>query len=196
MKNNHPSCVSLLVSNSSVILDRTTEYGFTPLHYACDKNAVACVAIYVKAERCTPAMINIKSKYGATALMDAVIKQHLDCVKELEKIPGVDFATYNDIEFYLKERKSARTTESTDNTTTTSSSILPIYRRDNLEDACRYGDTQLLKNILDGGYVDINCDLGYGETALHKVMKNNHPSCVSLLVSNSSVILDRTNEYG
>jgi len=121
---NHPRCVALLMSSRTVTLDTTNVWGRTPLHHACSDNAPACIALYIQAERCTASIINMKSNAGDTALMGAVTHGNLDCVKEMENAPGVDFDTRNnygdtlievarrhnrmDVLRYLEERNNSR----------------------------------------------------------------------------------------
>ena len=127
MSNNHPSIVTTLLSSQHIRLEVIHRlFGWTGLHYACFSNSVACVNIYGRDYRCTPAIINMKDNHGETALMVAVRRGNLECVRELAELQGTDFATksrmgetllkvarnlnYQQIAQFLKERNSTQMT--------------------------------------------------------------------------------------
>merc|ERR1711892_1141483 len=97
MMYNRANIVTRLLSIPHIKLDCTTAYGRrTALHSACLYNSALLIAIFCQDSRCSPAIINMRDSDGDTAVMAAVYKDSLDCVKELDKLPGTDFTTKND----------------------------------------------------------------------------------------------------
>merc|ERR1719233_246716 len=66
--------------------------GTTALHYACFFGSLSVVQLLCQDSRCSPAVVNKKSRYGKTALMMAVSEGNLDIVRELD-MEGTDFFT-------------------------------------------------------------------------------------------------------
>jgi len=95
MLNNQASIVTRLLSIPHIRLDCTKDYGRTALHWACANNNASVIAIFGQDSRCSPAILNMSDRGGETAVMVAVDKGHLDCVKEMDKLPGTDFTTKN-----------------------------------------------------------------------------------------------------
>ena len=93
---NHPAIVATLLDTAEVKLTVTSDHnGGTGLHGACYFNHVPLIAMFARHKRCTPAILNMKNRAGETALMVAVRDGHLESVKELAQVEGVDFATEN-----------------------------------------------------------------------------------------------------
>merc|ERR1712123_115872 len=95
MQHNHASIVTRLLSIPHIRLDYTNTYGWTALHIACSYNSASLIAIFGQDSRCSPAILNMRDSSGYTAVMAAVNWGHLDCVKEMDKLPGTDFTTKN-----------------------------------------------------------------------------------------------------
>ena len=71
---------------------RGVNSGATALHYACFFGSLSVVQLLCQDSRCSPAVVNKKSRYGKTALMMAVSEGNLDIVRELD-MEGSDFFT-------------------------------------------------------------------------------------------------------
>jgi len=95
MAYNHPSTVGLLLARPQLQLEKTDRDGWTGLHLACYNNSTACISLYGEDRRCTEEIINMKTDDGSTAVMYAVVQGYLECVKEMDKLEGVDFTTKN-----------------------------------------------------------------------------------------------------
>jgi len=93
MRFNQVSTVGILLSVPTVHIDSTDMYNHTPLHRACCKGSLSSIQLYTSDTRCTTQILNMKDIYGKTALMWAVYYGHLDVVKYLATVPGVDFNT-------------------------------------------------------------------------------------------------------
>jgi len=115
----HLAIVRRLLDHPGIRMGKKNSYGDTALHYACHNNRVSIVQLLCQDSRCSPGVLNKKTRYGATPLMRAVQCGYLDIVKELD-MEGTDFFTkdsdgntlievarmYNDAEVleYLIER--------------------------------------------------------------------------------------------
>ena len=95
MYDNQTSTVTALLSYEDTRLEETDSHGWTGLHYACHYNSVSVIHIFGKDKRCTPTIINMKSITGKTAVMVAVGRGNLECVKEISRLEGIDFNTKN-----------------------------------------------------------------------------------------------------
>jgi len=95
MFNNHPSIVRMLLARADTRLDVTDSVGYTGLHWACRRNNPECVSLYGEDRRCSAQLLNLKNNAGNTPVMLAVERGHLECVREMEKLAGVDFETRN-----------------------------------------------------------------------------------------------------
>ena len=95
MQYNQASIVTRLLSIPHIRLDCTNGYGRTALHYACVYNRASVIAIFGQDSRCSPAILNMRNSMGWTAVMMAVYRGHLDCVKEMDKLEGTNFRTKN-----------------------------------------------------------------------------------------------------
>ena len=90
---NHLDIVKRLLEHPGLQLDKIVgEGGETALHLACYYNRVSIVILLCKDSRCSPGVVNMKDRYGNTALMRAVVMGHIDIVRELDK-EGTDFFT-------------------------------------------------------------------------------------------------------
>ena len=98
MEYNHHTIVTMLLARADTRLDVANCHGDTGLHYACYKNSASCISVYGEDRRCSTNILNMKNNYGNTPVMAAVLKGHLDCVREMGKLPGVDFDTKNNKE--------------------------------------------------------------------------------------------------
>ena len=87
--------VKLLLATPECRLDIRDRFGATPLHRACFHNSSAVIPLYCQDPRCTPELINHRDNYGDTAMMQAVCRGRLGCVKELAKVPGLDWSARN-----------------------------------------------------------------------------------------------------
>ena len=92
MLNNHPAIVAILLDSPKLNLGSNNSSGITGLHNACYTNSSSVIPLYGRDKRCTPAVLNSKDYKGYTALMRAVERGHLDCVKELDKLEGTNFS--------------------------------------------------------------------------------------------------------
>merc|ERR1719233_2360176 len=70
------------------------DIGTTALHYACFFGNLSFAQLLCQDSRCSPAVVNKKSRYGKTPLMMAVTEGNLDIVRELD-MEGTDFFTTN-----------------------------------------------------------------------------------------------------
>ena len=95
MWHNHPNIVTILLSKANTMLYVTDRDGMTALHMACWNNSVAVISIFGRDHRCTPAIVNIKDSDEETAVMVAVRRGYLDCVRELSQLQGINFSTKN-----------------------------------------------------------------------------------------------------
>jgi len=87
--------VSRLLEHDGIQLGksmRSINVGTTALHYACFLDCLSVVQLLCQDSRCSPAVVNKKSRYGKTALMMAVSQGNLDIVRELD-MEGTDFFT-------------------------------------------------------------------------------------------------------
>jgi len=96
MRRNHPDIVRILLADSRIELNCTSRNGLGALHFACYGNCPSVIPVFGQDSRCTPSVVNAKDQWGQTALMTAVDHGHLDCVKEMERLAGIDFGTEND----------------------------------------------------------------------------------------------------
>eukprot|EP00092_Neocalanus_flemingeri_P021929 GFUD01023786.1.p1 GENE.GFUD01023786.1~~GFUD01023786.1.p1 ORF type:complete len:253 (+),score=68.48 GFUD01023786.1:228-986(+) len=94
MDYNQPSVVTTLLSSADTRLD-VTSYGETGLHTACYNNNVSVIKLFCSDARCTPAILNMQDTWGNTALMLAVEQGHLETVRELVTVQGIDIGTKN-----------------------------------------------------------------------------------------------------
>ena len=92
---NHINIVTRLLSCAQTKLDVTNKYGKTSLHFACASNCTSGIRILGRDYRCTPAILNMKNNDGDSALMSAVAGGHLESVREMSSLDGVDFDTRN-----------------------------------------------------------------------------------------------------
>ena len=90
---NHPSIVRMLLARADTRLDVTNSDGYTGLHLACCLNKAECVSLYGEDRRCSAQLLNLKNNAGKTPVMLAVEQGHWECVREMEKLAGVDFET-------------------------------------------------------------------------------------------------------
>ena len=97
MYTNHTSIVTTLLSCTNTRLEETDSHGWTGLHYACYYNSADAIKIFGKDRRCTPAIVNMKDITKKTAVMVAVGHGNLECVTEMARLEGTDFATKNDM---------------------------------------------------------------------------------------------------
>ena len=133
MWKNNPGIVSTLLAYPHTRLDCTDIGGYTGLHWACIHNSSSVIPIIGKDGRCTSDMINLRNAWGSTALIAAVERGYLDCVKEMDKLEGTNFETKNSqgetllevgrrknhatVVHYLTERSSQVTEDVATNTT-------------------------------------------------------------------------------
>eukprot|EP00092_Neocalanus_flemingeri_P031786 GFUD01034529.1.p1 GENE.GFUD01034529.1~~GFUD01034529.1.p1 ORF type:complete len:302 (+),score=107.81 GFUD01034529.1:82-987(+) len=69
--------------------------GWTGLHNACHKNSAAAIRELGRDDRCIPAMVNMETGSGETAVMLATQEGHMESVVEMARITGTDFGTKN-----------------------------------------------------------------------------------------------------
>jgi ankyrin repeat protein len=95
---NNKEIVRILLAGDDVDIAATTGYVgymYTALHWACYDGYAECVALLGQDRRMTSRIINIKNLYGQTALMLAVERTDLSCVKRMVELDGVDWETKN-----------------------------------------------------------------------------------------------------
>ena len=92
---NHPNIVSKLLATVDIKVDVTDSYGETGLHEACGNNNVECVKLFTKDKRCTPDVLNMRDNNGESAVMAAVKRGHLESVRAMAAVPGIDFSARN-----------------------------------------------------------------------------------------------------
>eukprot|EP00092_Neocalanus_flemingeri_P001809 GFUD01001928.1.p1 GENE.GFUD01001928.1~~GFUD01001928.1.p1 ORF type:complete len:376 (-),score=96.30 GFUD01001928.1:148-1275(-) len=96
MHTNNVSIVSILLSSADINLGVVATWsGMTPLHRACISGSAAVISIFGNDRRCTTNIINRKDDQGDSALMAAVCKGKLECVKEMASLEAADFGTKN-----------------------------------------------------------------------------------------------------
>jgi ankyrin repeat protein len=96
MCHGHPSVVIVLLANPHIRLDLTHEVrGRTGLHWSCDMNNVSVIGLFGGDTRCSSGILNMKDNDGESALMIAIRRGNLECVKELYTLQDIDFATRN-----------------------------------------------------------------------------------------------------
>ena len=100
---NNIKMVRILLARDDLDIAATNANGNTALHWACAMGYAECVALLGKDRRMTSNIINIKSNYGATALMWAVQNNHLPCVERMAELDGVDWETKNKKEESLED---------------------------------------------------------------------------------------------
>ena len=88
----HREVRQLLLAKDFDITTVTSD-GYTALHRAASNGIADAIPHIGNDRRMTSTLMNTKNRYGYTALMLAVGKGHLDCVKELIKLEGVDWDT-------------------------------------------------------------------------------------------------------
>ena len=89
--NGHPRIVEKLLSVPSTRLDIADHIlGWSALH--CTQH-VSCISLLVKDRRCSPDILNMKNNRGLSPIMMAVKWGHLESVKCLAGVPGVDLGT-------------------------------------------------------------------------------------------------------
>ena len=89
---NHPNIVSKLLATADIKIDATDSYGETGLHEACGNNNVECIKLFTKDKRCSPEILNMRDKNGESAVIAAVKRGHLDSVREMATVPGIDLS--------------------------------------------------------------------------------------------------------
>ena len=87
----HLDIVKTLLEVPALQLGKCSNYGSTALHKAC-YNEVSIIKVLCEDSRCSPGVVNKKTRNGYTALMVAVIYGQLNIVKELDR-EGTDFFT-------------------------------------------------------------------------------------------------------
>ena len=95
MKNSNHREVRQLLLGKDIDITNVTSDGYTALHMAASNGNAEAIPLIANDSRMTSKLMNTKNRYGYTALMLAVGKGHLDCVKELTKLEGVDWETKN-----------------------------------------------------------------------------------------------------
>ena len=90
---NQVSTVAILLTVDTIHIDSINMCNRTPLRVACRYGSVSSIQLYTQDTRCTQDVLNRKDSVGYTALMGAVYRGHLDTVKHLATVPGVDFNT-------------------------------------------------------------------------------------------------------
>ena len=86
MCNNNTDIVQALLSHSDIQIDNTNGTNHTALHYACDKNSVDSVRLFLAHPSCTKDIVNMGIVYmgrwhGMTAEMMANHRGNHDCAK-------------------------------------------------------------------------------------------------------------------
>ena len=89
---NHPQVVNELLYRQDIDLAVVNSFGRTALHRACLMDMAGIIPIL--GSRMSGHMLNIKDRYGYSALMLAVCHGHLSCVEEMAKLEG-DWQTRN-----------------------------------------------------------------------------------------------------
>ena len=95
---NQASIVSMLLTHNNLVLDKAREEdGATALHLACNsmRTSFPIISLLGNDRRCTPAVLNKKDDYGNSPLMRAVMNGNLECIKEMDKLHGINFHTKN-----------------------------------------------------------------------------------------------------
>ena len=96
--NQHTVVRTLLASNTTG-LDLTGVEGHTALHMAVYMTVLGhssgILSLLGQDTRCSPAVINTRTKAGDSALMVGVKYSDLDSVRELDKLEGTNFRTRN-----------------------------------------------------------------------------------------------------
>ena len=96
MCHDQPSVVASLLANpDSKLHVRDGGRGRTGLHWACLMNSSSVITMFTKVGSCNLDILNMKDDDGEAALMIAVRRGNIDCVKELQKLEGIDFGTEN-----------------------------------------------------------------------------------------------------
>ena len=93
IKYNQVDTLKFLLTCSELQLYKTTRdrFGNTALHLASCYDYVPILRLVCQDRRCTPTIVNMKNRWGETALMMAVDRGFLDVVKEMEMLEGTDF---------------------------------------------------------------------------------------------------------
>jgi len=84
--------VRRLLEHEGIQLGKMSHDNMTALHWACYKGSISVVQLLCQHSRCSPAVVNKKTRGGETALMMAVSQGHLEIVRELD-MEGTDFFT-------------------------------------------------------------------------------------------------------
>lgn len=159
----------------------------TPLHYACEKELLPIVSLLLKCG----SDIQAKDEFGETPL-------HIACEKNNPKLLEILISTKKDINLLLsnKQGKTAldviydkglnrvvQQTLQTIKKPEEESSQLKAKKIEvhPLQDACRLGNKELLKELLHQG-ADINQQDKFGETVLHTALLNQDSDSIKLLI--------------
>ena len=87
----HNSLVELLLQQPSLDMNLSDRHGDTALHYGVLRDNVTGLRMLLGDPRMNS--VNKRSHTGNTALMVAVIKGSVECVRELVRVEGVDLGT-------------------------------------------------------------------------------------------------------
>ena len=91
---NKTEVVKILLDHPRTRLDLLTRFGKTVIHGCCVVNYVESLSLLTKDKRCTPDILNMKTKgkdgVEMTALMIAICFGSVECVRVLVELPGTD----------------------------------------------------------------------------------------------------------
>ena len=109
LNHKHTKLAISLINMPGIDINQTDQDNRTPLHLACSHNYPNIIRALGTNTALSSESLNKKDGYGRSALMVAVEWGHLEAVKEMIKIIGVDLETVNregetleDVARYLK----------------------------------------------------------------------------------------------
>lgn len=188
--NNSPKCVEALCSVPGIKLEQTNKEGFFAMLIAAHNGFTECVRILGKHPQIK---INQKfTKTGFTPLHHAVMNGHVDCVKYILAVPGIDVnctATSSETALHtaagngqsecvrlLCNAKGIKVNQATKKEGYTALFI-----------AATKGDAACVEALLESPSVDVNQGTKTSETPLIIAAYNGHAQCVSLLLDSPKI---------
>ena len=81
MSNDNTEVVRILLSCNNIKIDIQDIIGYTALHYACLKNSIESVKMFLAHPACNKNIVEIKNMYGDTAEMLAEGEDHQECAR-------------------------------------------------------------------------------------------------------------------
>ena len=170
----------LLASNPICDPNIQNKAGMTPLHIACIVGCIDHISLLLSNEDCKS---TTQTRNGRTCLHLACLHGQLDVVKLL--LGDTPLKVSSLVERVLTYLSPGKKTKCDLQVDSRGLDITDSCKTTALHFACRGGNIEIVRKLLEVKLWDINCKTETGDTPLHVACEEGHANIVSLLLENS-----------